>query len=61
VPEPTPKTQEVDGDDFVAALAQVAVVLTMTPARVDGVTSKTDAGCAQATDSYRLALRDLPP
>jgi len=55
---------EVDGDDFVSALAQVVVAASHDDARpvLTGVYFEaTEQGLRLvATDSYRLALRDLP-
>lgn len=55
---------EVDGDDFLGALDQVVVAASRDDARpvLTGVYfESTDAGLRLvATDSYRLALRDLP-
>jgi DNA polymerase-3 subunit beta len=55
---------EVDGDDFLAALDQVVVAASRDDARpvLTGVYFESTEGALRlvATDSYRLALRDLP-
>lgn len=55
---------EVDGDAFVAALAQVSVAASTDDARpiLTGVYFETEGEALRmvATDSYRLAVRDLP-
>jgi len=55
---------EVDGDDFLAALEQVVVAASRDDARpvLTGVYFESTEGALRlvATDSYRLALRDLP-
>jgi DNA polymerase-3 subunit beta len=55
---------EVDGDDFLAALAQVTVAASHDDARpvLTGVYFESNEGMLRlvATDSYRLALRDVP-
>ena len=55
---------EVDGDAFAAALAQVSVAASNDDARpiLTGVFFESEGGALRmvATDSYRLAVRDLP-
>jgi DNA polymerase-3 subunit beta len=55
---------EVDGDAFVAALAQVSVAASHDDARpiLTGVFFENEGGALRmvATDSYRLAVKDLP-
>jgi DNA polymerase-3 subunit beta len=65
IPEPdTEGAVEVDGDVFAGALSQVAVAASHDDARpiLTGVFFESESGRLRlvATDSYRLAVRDLP-